>query len=29
VDLRLGGDVDALCRLIEQQHVDAARQPFR
>ena len=29
VDLRLGGDVDALRRLVEQQHGDLARQPFR
>ena len=29
VDLRLGRDIDALGRLIEQQHCDAARQPFR
>src|SRR5579871_1865554 len=29
VDLRLGGDVDALGRLVEQQHCDLARQPFR
>ena len=28
VDLRLGGDVDALRRLVEQQHADLARQPF-
>ena len=29
MDLRLGGDVDALRRLIEQQHADSAREPFR
>ena len=28
MDLRLGGDVDALRRLVEQQHADLARQPF-
>ena len=28
VDLRFGRDVDALRRLVEQQHFDAARQPF-
>src|SRR5215831_3003164 len=29
VDLHLGGDVDPLRRLVEQQHGDAPRQPFR
>ena len=24
VNLRLGGDVDALCRFVEQQHLDAS-----
>src|SRR5438876_947540 len=29
VDLRLGGNVDALGRIVEQQHCNAPRQPFR
>jgi hypothetical protein len=29
VDLRLGGNVDALRRLLEQQHADPACEPFR
>src|SRR5262245_60874343 len=29
MDLRLGGDVDALRGLVEEEHRDAPRQPFR
>src|SRR5439155_805022 len=29
VDLRLGRNVDALGRIVEQQHCNAPRQPFR